>query len=83
MIEGKSTRIPRYSFVTHAREEEWDVVEPTDIILFEGILALYDENIRELMQYSIFMHTDDDIRLCRRLLRDNVERGRSVEGILY
>lgn len=60
------------------------------MIVFEGILALYDERIRALMSYKIFIHCDgkwcviylDDIRLCRRILRDVNERGRTVESVL-
>jgi uridine kinase len=53
------------------------------VILFEGILSLYDPRICDLMQYKIFMHCDDDIRLCRRIVRDVKERGRDVEGVLF
>jgi uridine kinase len=49
----------------------------------EGILALYDERIRNKLAYKIFVYCDDDIRLCRRILRDVSERGRDVEGILF
>lgn len=75
-------KIPRYDFVNHRREEKYDEPEPCDVILFEGIFALYSEKINNLMQMKIFMHCDDDIRLCRRLVRDNKERGRTVESIL-
>lgn len=43
LLEGKQTKIPRYNFKTHSREEEYDLVEPCDVILFEGILALFSE----------------------------------------
>lgn len=56
---------------------------PAQVIVFEGIMALYDERIRELMSYKIFIHCDDDIRLCRRILRDVKERGRTVENVLF
>lgn len=51
---------------------------PSQVIVFEGILALYDERIRSCMAYKIFIYCDDDIRLCRRILRDVQERGRTV-----
>ena len=50
--------------------------------MFEGILALHDERIRNLMNYKIFMFCDDDIRLCRRIKRDVAERGRTIESVL-
>lgn len=62
------------------------------MIVFEGILSLYDERIRNCMSYKIFIHCDgnfnsksilDDIRLCRRILRDVKERGRTVESVLF
>lgn len=64
---------------------------PYTIIFFEGILALHDERIRNLMHYKFFIHCDgifiivciDDIRLCRRVLRDVKERNRKVDGVLY
>lgn len=64
---------------------------PAQVIVFEGIMALYDERIRDLMSYKIFIHCDgiyyllivDDIRLCRRILRDVKERGRTVESVLF
>ena len=52
------------------------------IIIFEGILSFYDERIRDLMDLKIFVYTDDDVRLQRRLLRDTKERGRSIASIL-
>jgi uridine kinase len=58
LMNGEKAAIPRYNFVTHSQEEEKDIVEPTEVILFEGILSLYDARIRDLMQYKIFMHCD-------------------------
>ena len=57
-------------------------VQSAPIIVFEGILALYDARIRKLMDIKIFVLTDDDVRLARRLLRDCSERGRTVPGVL-
>src|ERR1700733_12364517 len=58
LLKGKKVQIPRYSFVTHSRLAESDEAKPTDVILFEGILAFYDVRIRDLMKYKIFMHCD-------------------------
>lgn len=54
----------------------------TDFILFEGIFALWDEEIRDMMDLKIFVHSDDDIRLLRRIERDVAHRGRTIEGVL-
>ena len=75
--------IPVYSFKTHSREPQGELIEPREVIFFEGILALYDARIRNLMNFKIFIHCDDDIRLCRRIVRDVNERGRQVEGVLH
>ncbi|CAD8139766.1 unnamed protein product [Paramecium octaurelia] len=83
LLSGKPSKIPNYSFVTYKREDEDQIVLPAQVIVFEGILSLYDERIRNCMSYKIFIHCDDDIRLCRRILRDVQERGRSVESVLF
>jgi len=83
LANKEAAEIPVYNFSTHSREKEWEKVNPSDIILFEGILALHDPRIVELMNLKIFVQCDDDIRLYRRLLRDVKERGRDVAGILY
>jgi uridine kinase len=57
-------------------------VKYTDLILFEGIFALYDPGMRDIMDLKVFVHTDDDIRLLRRLKRDVITRGRTVEGVI-
>ena len=54
----------------------------TDLILFEGIFVLLDKDLRDLMDLKIFVDTDADIRLLRRITRDIVERGRGIEGVL-
>ena len=83
LMSGQKAQLPKYCFVTHQRLKEVEEVEPSEIIMFEGIMALYDPRIRNLMKYKIFIHCDDDIRLCRRITRDVQERGRTVEGVLH
>ena len=83
LMRGEKALIPVYSFVTHQRSAEFEEKQPADIILVEGILALYDERIRSKLNYKIFVHCDHDVRLCRRILRDVEQRGRDVEGILF
>lgn len=78
---GKSVEIPIYNFVNHKRDG-WVTVEPGKCIIFEGILALYDERVRGLMDIKIFVDTPPDICLIRRIRRDIEERGRTVSSVL-
>ena len=79
---GKA-EIPRYSFESHKRlEGEFDVIENVQVVLFEGILALHDSHVRSLMDLSIFVETDLDLCLVRRIKRDIKERARTVESVL-
>ncbi|KAG1472858.1 hypothetical protein G6F56_001290 [Rhizopus delemar] len=80
--EGKSVTVPIYNFSTHAREEKTTTIYGANVIIFEGIFALYDKRIREMMDVKVFVDTDADIQLARRLQRDTLYRGRDVEGIL-
>jgi len=80
---GKAVKIPDYDFVTHSRIKgrETDIYG-VDIILFEGILAFYQPEILDIMDIKIFVDSDSDTRLARRILRDMKERGRDLETIL-
>lgn len=73
---------PRYDYERHRRREESQLLGPADIILLEGILVLESEEMRQRMDIRIFVDEDADERLLRRLMRDIVERGRSVESIV-
>jgi uridine kinase len=57
-------------------------VEPRDIIILEGILILYDEDLRDLLDIKIFVDTDSDVRVIRRILRDIKERGRTLDSVI-
>jgi len=81
--KGKTAEIPTYCFVTHSRLPETTTIGNADVILFEGILSFYTEILREHMDIKIFVDTDSDTRLSRRVMRDIAERGRSLEGVLY
>ncbi|XP_030731463.2 uridine-cytidine kinase 2 isoform X1 [Globicephala melas] len=82
ITEGKTVQIPVYDFVSHSRKEETVTVYPADVVLFEGILAFYSQEVRDLFQMKLFVDTDADTRLSRRVLRDISERGRDLEQIL-
>ncbi|MEK7487424.1 MAG: uridine kinase [Planctomycetota bacterium] len=79
---GRSVRKPQYDFVHHQRSPNTLQIEPKQIIIVEGILILEDEIIRNEMDIKIFVDTDPDIRLIRRLSRDMKTRGRSLEMII-
>jgi uridine kinase len=79
---GKDIKKPVYDYEIHNRKEETISVEPRDIIVLEGILIFYDERLRNLLDIKIFVDTDSDIRLVRRIIRDINDRGRSIDSIL-
>ena len=80
--DGKSVTIPKYNYATHSRENHCRTIYPADVILFEGILVLYNKNIRDLLDMKIFVDTDCDTRLARRVLRDTVEHKRDIDNVL-
>ncbi|XP_051525136.1 uridine-cytidine kinase-like 1 isoform X2 [Myxocyprinus asiaticus] len=80
--QGKSVKIPVYDFTTHGRQKDWKNVYGASVIIFEGILSFADKELLQLMDMKIFVDTDSDIRLVRRLRRDITERGRDIEGII-
>ena len=80
--KGRSVFRPVYSFVNHNRKDKTDKVEPAQVIIIDGILILENRTLRELMDVKVYVDTDPDVRLGRRLLRDVQERGRSIESVL-
>jgi len=74
--------VPNYNYKTCRRDPPGIEIKCTDLILFEGIFGLFDQSIRDTMDLKIFVHSDDDIRLLRRLKRDVLHRGRTVEGVI-
>ncbi|KAL6646222.1 hypothetical protein ACP70R_017830 [Stipagrostis hirtigluma subsp. patula] len=80
---GQSVNIPIYDFKNHRRcSESFRKVNASDVIILEGILVFHDQRVRDLMDMKIFVDTDADIRLARRIRRDTVERGRDVASVL-
>lgn len=80
--EGKKVEVPIYNYVTHARENRTKTMYGANVIIFEGILAFYNAEVLKLLDMKVFVDTDADIRLARRLRRDIVQRGRELEGVL-
>ena len=74
--EGKSIEQPTYSYLTCTREPETIHIEPREVVIIEGILALCDKKLRSMMDLKIFVDADPDERLIRVIQRDVVERGR-------
>lgn len=79
---GHAIIMPTYDFKCHNRAEKTVLVSPTPVILVEGILVLENAALRSLFDIKIFVDTDSDVRLMRRILRDVGERDRSVESVL-
>ncbi|MBC5628416.1 uridine kinase [Clostridium sp. NSJ-6] len=82
LINGEAIEKPSYDFTVHNRAKETTTVDPRDIILVEGILILEDERVRDLLDIKVYVDTDADIRILRRLVRDINERGRTVESVI-
>ncbi|KAL3202077.1 hypothetical protein MRX96_042654 [Rhipicephalus microplus] len=80
--EGKRVEVPIYNFVTHAREKRFKFMYGANVIIFEGILCFANKQLLNMMDMKIFIDTDSDIRLARRLQRDITDRGRDLEGCL-
>lgn len=79
--EGRAVEVPRYDYTSHSRLAETRRVEPTRVIIVEGILVFAEPAIRDQLDIKIFVDTDADIRLMRRIRRDLEHRGRSFASI--
>ena len=79
---GEAIDCPVYDFSRHNRSDETIHIVPKRVIIVEGILIFENKELRDLMDVRIFVDTDADVRLCRRILRDVEKRGRSLESVL-
>ncbi|KAG1668146.1 hypothetical protein FOA52_005138 [Chlamydomonas sp. UWO 241] len=80
---GRAVDVPIYDFTQHARSaDQVRRVEPADVVIMEGILVLAMEEIRDMVHMKVFVDTDDDVRLARRIQRDVTVRGRDVAGVI-
>ena len=79
---GEAIECPVYDFTQHNRSDKTIRIVPRKVIIVEGILIFENKELRDLMDIRIFVDTDADVRLCRRILRDVEERGRSLESVL-
>ena len=82
LLNGQSVNIPEYDYSTHTRTNRTRVMEKQNIIIIEGILALFDPDVRNLMEIKIYVETADDMRFIRRLKRDVQKRGRTLTSVI-
>jgi uridine kinase len=82
LLEGRTVDVPVYDFSTHTRTRDVVPLAPRKVVIVEGILVLADPDLRALMAMRVFVDTDADIRLIRRLKRDMTERGRTLESVV-
>ncbi len=82
LLSGQQIEKPIYDYAMHTRSNQVIPVEPKEVIILEGILILEDPRLVDLMDIKVFVDTDADLRIIRRILRDINERGRSVQSVI-
>jgi uridine kinase len=82
LLAGESVQVPTYDFSTHSRRAECEAAHPTPVIVLDGILALADPRLRDTMDLKVFVDTEADVRLLRRIRRDVVKRGRTADSVI-
>jgi uridine kinase len=82
LCRGQAVDVPVYDYTIHNRSERTTRAEPRAVIILEGILLFSDPALRDLMDLRIFVDTDADVRILRRIVRDTEERGRSLESVI-
>jgi len=82
LIRGEAVEVPTYDFATHTRAPATDHLPPSPVLVLDGILVLADARLRETMDLKVFVDTEADIRLLRRIRRDVVKRGRTADSVI-
>ena len=82
LLAGQAVRMPEYDYVLHTRSNRFRDIQPRAVILLDGILVFEDHRLRDLMDIRVYVDTDADIRLARRIRRDLSERGRTLDAVL-
>jgi uridine kinase len=82
LMRGEAVEMPQYDFSAHNRTPESVTVEPSTVVVVEGILSLYEADLRELFDLCVYVQTDADVRILRRIQRDVIDRGRELEGVM-
>lgn len=82
LLQHDPVEKPVYDYALHTRSSDTITIEPKDVIILEGILVLEDARLRELMDIKLFVDTDADLRIIRRIQRDINERGRTIDSVI-
>lgn len=82
LLNGKAIEKPVYDFVNHCRSEITEIINPSDVIIIEGIMVFAIKRLRKYFDIKVFVDTPDDIRFIRRLKRDMVDRGRTLDSVV-
>ena len=82
LLNRQTIKKPIYDFVHHTRSETYEIIQPCDVIILEGLFVLEDEKLRDLLDIKVFVDTDADIRFIRRLKRDVEKRGRTIQSVI-
>jgi uridine kinase len=82
LLAGRAIHQPVYNYITHSRSEEAVRIDPAPILIVEGIMVLEDSQLRERMDLKVYVDTDADERFIRRMQRDLIERGRSIDSVV-
>jgi len=82
LLQGRAVEVPTYDFATHTRAPDVEPVAPTPLLILDGILVLADARLRSVMDLKVFVDTDADLRLLRRIRRDVVKRGRTADSVI-
>ena len=83
LTHGRAVDIPVYDYTVHNRSDKTVRVEPRAVIVLEGILLFHSERLRDMMDLKIFVDTDADERILRRIIRDTKERGRTLDSVIH
>ena len=82
LLNRETIEQPIYDYTNHTRSSETITVEPADVIILEGVLLFTEQKLRDLLDIKVYVDTDDDLRFIRRMQRDIVERGRTVDSVV-
>jgi uridine kinase len=82
LLRGEPVDVPLYDFSTHTRRLETEPRDPAPVVILDGILVLADARLRDRMDLKVFVDTEADLRLIRRIRRDVIERGRTPESVI-
>jgi uridine kinase len=82
LAKGQSITQKGYNYAEHRRQDTDNIIEPPDVLILEGIHIFYDDRLREMFDLKVYMHVDIDVCVLRRVQRDMVERGRTMDNIM-